>query len=211
MRPLLATALFLATVPAALAQEWQLGGSLGYGWYRGIRVNGPAAEANAGIRNRFTAGAVVTEDLYEHLSGEIRYLYHDGDPYLSLGGRTANTQGQSHSVTYDTLLHLREREQRFRPFVAAGIGAKYYRTTGPAPSAQPAPAVASLVQANQFTVLVSVGAGVTWRLPNHLLIRADFRDYISPVPRKLFAPAANATARGLMHQFTPMVGVGLWF
>jgi hypothetical protein len=211
MRPLLASALFLAATTSAFAQEWQLGGSLGYGWYRGIRVNGPAAEAAAGIRNRFTAGAVVTEDLYEHLSGEIRYVYHDGDPYLSLAGRTGNMQGQSHSVTYDTLLHLRERGQRFRPFVAAGIGAKYYRATGPAPSPQPAPGVASLVQANQFTVLFSVGAGVAWRLPNHLLIRADFRDYITPIPKKIFAPAANATARGLMHQFTPMLGVGFWF
>jgi hypothetical protein len=207
----LAIALLLATAPIVFAQQWQIGGSLGYGWYRGIRANGPAAEATAGIRNRFTAGAVVTEDLYEHLSGEIRYTYHDGDPYLSLGSRTANMQGQSHSFTYDTLLHLREREQRFRPFVAAGIGAKYFRSTGPAPSVQPAPAVASLVQANEFRLLVSIGAGVIYRFPNRLFVRADFRDYISPVPRKLFAPAANATVRGLMHQFTPMVGVGFWF
>jgi hypothetical protein len=29
------------------------------------------------IRNRFAAGAVFGEDLYEHFSGEVRYLYHD--------------------------------------------------------------------------------------------------------------------------------------
>lgn len=211
MRTKLATALLLATASAAFAQQWQFGGSLGYGWYRGIRVNGPGAEATGGIRNRFTAGFVVTEDLYERISGELRYIYHDGDPYLSLGGRTGNMQGQSHSFTYDTLFHIREREQRIRPFIAAGVGAKYFRATGPAPSAQPAPGVASLVQDTQFRLLVSVGGGVIYRLPNHMLVRADFRDYISPVPRKLFAPAANATARGLLHQFTPMIGFGFWF
>jgi hypothetical protein len=211
MRLKVATALLLATASTAVAQQWQMSGSLGYGWYRGIRVNGPGAEATAGIRNRFTAGFVATEDLYERISGEVRYIYHDGDPYLSLSGRTANMQGQSHSVTYDTLIHLRQRDQRLRPFFAAGIGAKYFRSTGPSPNAQPAPGVASLVQANEFRLLVSVGAGVTYRFPNHLLVRADFRDYISPIPRKLFAPAANATARCLMHQFTPMIGFGFWF
>jgi hypothetical protein len=90
---------------ACFAQQWQIGGAIGYGWYRGVRVNGPGEQAAAGIRNRFAAGAVVTEDLYEHFSGELRYMYHDGDPYLSVGGRTANMQGQSHSFTYEVLAH----------------------------------------------------------------------------------------------------------
>ena len=97
---------------ACFAQEWQIGGAIGYGWYRGARVNGPGEQAAAGIRNRFAAGAVVTEDLYEHLSGELRYMYHDGDSFLSLNGRSVNIQGQSHSVTYEVLLHSRPRLHR---------------------------------------------------------------------------------------------------
>jgi hypothetical protein len=205
----LALALMVAT--AAFAQKWEAGGSFGYGWNRNLRVNGPGAEATVGIRDRFVAGAVLTEDLYEHVSGEVRYTYQDGDPFLSFNGRTANVQGQSHSFTYDTLLHLRDRDQRLRPFVVGGIGAKLYRTTGPSPAVQPAPSVAFLGESDQWKVLVSVGAGVTYRFPNHLLLRADFRDYISPAPRKVFVPAAGATVRGLVHQFTPMVGVGVWF
>jgi hypothetical protein len=202
-------AFFLAT--AAFAQQWEVGGSLGYGWYRKFRVNGPGAEASAGIQNRFTAGVVVSEDLYEHISGDLRYTYQDGDPFIELGGRRANIQGQSHSFTYDTLFHVRNRDYRLRPFFAAGAGAKYFRSTGPEPSQQPAPAQASLVHANQWRLVVSVGAGVTYRFPNHIVVRADFRDYISPVPRRIFSPAPGATARGLMHQFTPMFGVGYWF
>jgi hypothetical protein len=196
---------------SAFAQDWEAGGSIGYGWYRQARINGPGAEAQVGIQNRFTAGAVLTEDLYDHLSGEIRYIYQDGDPYLSLAGARANIQGQSHSFLYDVLFHLKNRDQRLRPFLATGVGAKLYRTTGPAPAVQPAPAVASLAGQDQWRLLVSVGGGVSYRFPNHLVVRADFRDYITPFPGRIFAPAGTASARGLMHMFTPMVGVGYWF
>jgi hypothetical protein len=203
-------AVFLFAV-SAFAQDWQVGGSLGYGWYRKARINGPGAEAQVGIQSRFTAGAVLSEDLYEHLSGEVRYTYQDGDPYLSLAGTKAIIQGQSHSFTYDALIHIKNRDQRLRPFIALGIGAKLYRTTGPAPPVQPAPAVATLVRDDEWRMLVSVGAGVTYRFRNHLILRGDFRDYITPFPGKLFVPSPTSTARGLMHQFTPMIGVGYWF
>jgi hypothetical protein len=193
------------------AQQWEIGGAIGYGWYRGARVNGPGAEAQAHIGNRFVAGAVATEDLYDHLSGEVRYVYQDGDPILSLNGAQARIQGQSHAFTYDLLIHIHSPEQRLRPFIALGAGAKYYRTTGPAPGIQPAPLEATLVRANDWKLLVSVGFGATYRLRNHLLVRADFRDYITPFPKKLFVPAAGATDRGLFQQFTPMVGLGYWF
>jgi hypothetical protein len=221
---LLATVLFTGVVgirlvfaalvaAAAFGQQpqWELGASVGYGWYRGVRVNGPGAEAKAGIHSRFAAGAVATEDLYERISGEIRYTYHDGDPFLSLNGRSANIQGQSHAFTYETLFHLRDRDSRLRPNFAAGAGGKYFRATGPEPNPQPGPGAAVLVNTSEWRFVVSVGGGVTWRMPNHLLLRADFRDYISPFARKLIVPAAGATARGLLHQFTPMVGVGFWF
>ena len=196
---------------ACFAQAWEVGGVIGYGAYRNARVNGPGAEAKAGIRNRFAAGATVTEDLYDHLSGEIRYLYQDGDPFLTLGSRTANIQGQSHSFTYEVLLHPRDKEHRLRPFAAIGAGAKYYRTTGPEPKPQPAPAEATLVRANEWRFLASGGAGVSYRLRNHLMVRGDFRDYITPFPRKLFVPGENATDRGLFQMFTVTFGVGYWF
>jgi len=205
----LAAALLCAS--ACFAQEWQLGGVIGYGWYRDVRVNGPGEQASAGIRNRFAAGAVLTEELYEHVSGEIRYMYHDGDPFLSLNGRTASMQGQSHSFTYELLLHLRDRDSRLRPFVAVGGGGKYYRTTGPEPNPQPAPREAILVRENDWELLVSAGIGASYRLTNHVLLRADFRDYITPFPKGLFVPSAGATDRGLFQQFTPMVGLSYGF
>jgi opacity protein-like surface antigen len=193
------------------AQSWEVGGAIGYGAYRDVRVNGAGAQATAGIRNRFVAGGVVTEDLYEHLSGEIRYQYQDGDPFLSLNGKTGNMQGQSHSFSYDVLVHVKPREEKLRPFVALGMGARWYRSTGPEPNPQPAPALAALTHDDDWKLLVTVGGGVTYKLPNHLLLRADFRDGITPFPKKIFVPAAGATDRGLFQMFTTTIGVGYWF
>jgi hypothetical protein len=203
--------LLFAAATACFAQSWEVGGVIGYGAYRDVRVNGPGAEAHAGIRNRFAVGATLTEDLYDHLSGEIRYLYQDGDPFLTLGGRTGTIQGQSHSFTYEVLVHARDKEHRLRPYAAIGAGAKYYRTTGPEPNPQPAPAEATLVRANQWRFLASAGVGVSYRLRNHVMLRADFRDYITPFPRKVFVPAANATDRGLFQMFATTIGVGYSF
>jgi hypothetical protein len=193
------------------AQEWEIGGSIGYGIYRDVRVNGAGSEATVGIRNRFAAGAVVTENLYDHFSGEVRYLYQDGDPFLSYRGARANVQGQSHTIVYNVLFQVRQREARLRPFGLVGVGGKFYRTTGPAPEVQPAPNIALLARANEWKVVVTVGGGVSYRFGNHVVLRGDFIDEITPFPKRLFVPVNNSTDRGLFQQFTPMVTVSYGF
>jgi hypothetical protein len=70
-------------VAYCFAQDTEIGGAIGYGVYRDGSIYAPGGKTEAGIRNRFAAGAVFGEDLYDHLSGEIRYLYHDGHAFLS--------------------------------------------------------------------------------------------------------------------------------
>jgi hypothetical protein len=74
----------VAFTGACLAQEQQneLSGTIGYGLYRHATVFSSDGTATAGVRNRFVAGVVYTENLYQYLSGEIRYLYQDGIPYV---------------------------------------------------------------------------------------------------------------------------------
>jgi opacity protein-like surface antigen len=196
---------------ACFAQQYELGGAIGYGAYRGASVISPGGTATAGIANRFAAGVVFCEDLYEHFSGEARYLYHDGDPFLSSGSVKGNVQGQSHAFHYDVLFQFRRREERLRPYVAVGGGVKYYRTTGPAPVPQPLPRIASLTSKDEWNLLVTFGGGVKYRLRSNLIVRADFRDYITPFPKNLFVPAANGTDRGIFHQFTTLFGVSYSF
>jgi len=201
----------LAAAACSAQPRYELGGTIGYGVYRNASINSPNGTATAGIQNRFVAGGLLCEDLYEHFSGEVRYLYQDGDPFLSLGSRKGNIQGQSHAVHYDLLLHPTPRESRIRPFAAAGVGAKYFRTTGPEPNPQPAPQVADLVKNNQWVWLVTVGGGVKVRVVDHVIVRGDFRDYISPFPTRLFVPTTGGTDRGIFHQFTPTFGLSYSF
>src|SRR4051794_9566262 len=88
-----------------VAQQYELGATIGYGIYRTGSIYAPGGKAEAGIRNRFAAGAVFSEDMHSHVSGEIRYLFHDGHPFLSAGGVKSDIQGQSHTFTYELLFH----------------------------------------------------------------------------------------------------------
>ncbi len=206
--------LFLATAAAhaqATYSRWEIGGDIGYGAYRNGTIFANGATATAGIRNGVAAGAVIGEDLYEHFSGEIRYEYQDGHPFLSSGSVSKDIQGQSHTITYDFLVHLTPRESRFRPFAAAGVGAKDYAITGPAQNPQPLPTIGTLNHVDQWRFVVSLGGGVKVRLMSHVLARFDFRDYLTQFPKRQLAPVANGTARGLFQQFTPMFGLSYIF
>jgi hypothetical protein len=199
--------LALLCASVCFAQPFEVGGMAGYGAYRNATVDAPAGTATAGIGNRFVVGAVFGEDLFPHLSGEIRYLYQDGDPFVSAAGVSGNIQGQSHALHYDFLIQARRREFRLRPYAIAGAGVKYYRTTGPEPLVQPLPAIVTLIHRNQVSALFTAGAGVRYRLTDRIYVRGDFVDYITPFPSHLFQPAPFGTDRGIFHQFTPTVGI----
>jgi len=64
---------------------------------------------------------------------------------------------------------------------------------------------------DQLKTLASVGAGVKIRMSRHVLLRLDFRDYITTFPRKQIQPVPFATARGIFHQLTPLVGISYVF
>ncbi len=200
----------MAAVPA-LAEDWEIGASIGYGIYRNGSIYASAGKVTAGVRNRFAAGAVFSEDLYEHISGEIRYLYHDGHPFVSGNGTRTDLQGQSHAFHYDLLFHFRPRGRRLRPYAIAGIGAKLYEIVGPGNPAQPLAAIATLTTTDELKLLVTGGAGVKYVLGHNIVARFDFIDYVTPFPKKQIQPAPYGTARGLLQQFTPLFGLGYRF
>ncbi len=193
------------------AQEWEVGGAVGYGAYRNASVLSPAGTAVAGVRNRYALSASTCHDMYEHLSGEIRYSYQDGDPFLAAEAAETNLQGHSHAIHYDLLFHVRPRSRRFRPYVAAGLGAKQYVSHGPREPLPPLSSIAALAVNSEVKPLVSLGGGLKLRISRHLNLHFAFRDYLTPFPKKLFVPADGGRARGFLHQFTPFAGVGYEF
>jgi hypothetical protein len=44
-----------------------------------------------------------------------------------------------------------------------------------------------------------------------MLLRAEFRDYLTTFPKAQIVPAPNNTARGIFEQFTPLFGVSYTF
>ncbi len=194
-----------------LAQNWEIGGGVGEGVYKNATITGAAGTADAGIRNRYVATAVVNEDLWEHFSGEFRYIYHGGDTFLQSGSTQGSIVALSHTFTYDALLHIKDRGSRFRPYVAFGAGAKYYGTSGSTPKPQPLPAIAGLTTQSQWEPVLDFGGGVKVRVTEHVVVSGDVRDYITRFPNHLFPAASGARASGVLQQVTPMVGIGYRF
>ena len=199
---------------AALAwgqQKYEIGATIGYGIYRDGTIFSDTQTVQAGIRNRFAAGINIGADYTDYLSGELQYLYHDGHPFLQNSGVKSDIQGNSEALTLNVLFYFQKRERRVRPFVDGGVGGKEYVIAGPAPFPQPVPQVASLTTNDVWKVVFVPGGGVKIRVIPHMLVRAEFRDYLTTFPRQQIVPAPHNTARGIFQQFTPLFGVSYTF
>ncbi len=196
---------------AAWSQTYELGADIGYGIYHNGTILSSAGTIQAGIRNRFAAGIDLGYEFSDYVSEQISYLYHDGHPFLEGQGVKTDIQGQSQALTVALLFHFKPRKARFRPFVSGGAGAKDYVIAGPEPFPQPIPQIASLTTNDVWKVVFTVGGGVQYRLRPHVLVRAEFRDYITTFPRQQIVPAPHNTARGVFDQFTPLFGVSYTF
>jgi opacity protein-like surface antigen len=196
---------------AAFGQQYEIGANVGYGFYRNGTIYSASETAQAGIRNRFAAGIILGDEFSDYVSAEFRYLYQDGHPFLQAPGVKSDIQGQSDALTIELVFHFKTREHRLRPFLAGGSGAKEYVIAGPEPFPQPIPQIASLTANDVWKVVFSVGGGVKFRLLPHMLLRAEFRDYLTTFPRQQIVPALHNTARGVFEQFTPLFGVSYTF
>jgi len=199
--------LLFAIAPCCLAQYWDVGIAGGYGFYHNPTIKTPLGSAEAGVENGWAAGAVLTEDVTEHFGGELRYTYRAGDLTLSSSGTKANLNADTHTVNYDLLIYGTPRRARVRPFAAVGGGIKNYIGTGVENMVQPLSNFALLTHASQIEGLVSVGGGVKFMMAHRLVLRFDFRDYMTPFPDRLFGRVPNATQHGWLHDFVPLVGV----
>jgi opacity protein-like surface antigen len=207
----LAAFLFVSAAAGQQFQQFQIGAEIGYGFYRNGSIFSNESTVQAGIRNRFAAGILLGDDFQEYVSCEFRYLYHDGHPFLQASGVKVDMQGQSQALTGEALFHFKDRTHRWRPYAIAGAGAKGYIVAGPEPFPQPIPQVASLAANDVWKVAFNVGGGVKFRLRDHVLVRAEFLDYLTTFPRTQIVPAPHNTARGIFQQFTPLFGVSYTF
>jgi hypothetical protein len=213
MRLLSGVLTLLVSVSGGLfAQEhWEVGGAAGYGIFRNVNVTGPTMSGTTGFDNGVAASAVLGQDLYRFIGGEIRYTYQRNELKVSSGGTTATMSGDSHALHYDVLFHAASREAVVRPYLAAGAGVRYFRGTGAEHAYQPLMNLVALTSVNQAEPLLSAGGGVKIALEHNALLRLDFRDYATPFPSSLLATLPGVRAGGWVHDFVVLVGLSKTF
>lgn len=211
MRSLGPLVLALALVAGCLGQGY-IGGAAGYGVAKDLTVSNAAGSASTGFKSGAGLGAFAGHNLYDYLGGELRYLYRFSDLKLSSGGTAITFGGHSHAVHYDLLIFARGRHAPVRPFAAVGGGIRYFRGTGQEHAVQPLGNFAVLTKTSQLKGLATFGGGVQVKLGRHAFLRAEFRDYLSPVPKLVIAPVPGAKLSSCwMHDFTPLGGIGFSF
>jgi hypothetical protein len=207
MRSFLRICLLLSPLPGALwSQQWEFGGSAGYGMYRDVSLTNGTITGKTGFKSGVAFGAVFGNQTTRLIGGEARYTFRSNDLTVKSGGTEAKAGAQSHALHYDLLIHSKSSEARVRPFAAIGGGIKYYRGTGAEPVFQPLSNLVVLTHTNELQPLISAGGGLKFRLSPRTLMRIDARDYITPFPGDLLARRANTRASGWFHDFVVMFG-----
>jgi Outer membrane protein beta-barrel domain len=196
-----------AAASSAFAQQWEVGGGAGLSFLPGVSVSGPGGSATTGFKTGPAAGAYLGQNLYPHISGEIRYDFAVSSLRLSSGGTEATFAGLSHMVHYDVLLHTNRPGARSQMFVALGGGMRIFQGTGTEAAYQPLSQFAYFTKTYAVKPMASVGAGVRYKLGPRLYLRAEFRDYISPFPEAVITPAPGMKIGRILQDFVPMVGI----
>ncbi len=201
---------FLASLGLASAQNVELGGLALITAYRSASVQSGPSAGSLGFSPGPTFGGFLGQNMGDHFGGEIRYLYAQNDLKLSSGGTETKFAGRSHIVNYDVLVYLSGREARVRPYAAFGGGLKRYQGTGTEQPFQPLSNLALLTKTGETLPTADFGGGVKLHLSRNAVLRIEFRDYLTKVP-KVFEASPGAKISGLLHQWVPAVGISWTF
>ena len=206
---LAAAALALALAGPASAQSEIEIGALGLiSDYTSLDVSNSARSGAVGPALGFSGGFILGQAMSDRWGGEFRYLYFRNDLELDAGSDSAELGAQSHAVHYDVLYYFKDPDVRVRPYVAAGIGLKYYQGTGTEDPFQPGNDLALLTRTNQSMFMGDVGVGVKFRVGRNATFRVEFRDYMTGVPTEVIAASPGADLQGgILHHWAPLFGI----
>src|SRR4051812_18157611 len=207
MKTLRHSLLFCAAATAAFAQQWEIGGGAGGSFVPAVSVSSPKGSATTGFQPGLAAGFYLGQNLYKHLSGEVRYTFLQSDLKLASGGTTAAFSGNTHAVYYDLLLHTSRRESRAEVYAAIGGGMKIFRGTGKEAAYQPLSQFGYFTKTQAVKPMLSAGGGVKFKLSPHVALRTEFRDFMTPFPKELITPAPGAKFGSMLHNVVPMASI----
>jgi hypothetical protein len=207
MRRLVFSFVILAAASTAFAQQWEFGAVGGGSLLSDVSVSGPAGKATAGFAPGAAFGAFFGENLYSHLTGEVRYEYLQSDLRLSSGGQSAQFTGGQHALHFDMLYHTNRKESRTQFFASLGGGVKVFRGTGAPEAYQALSQIGYFTKTQSIKPMVSVGGGLTFQLAPRIFLRAEVRDFITAFPTELITPAPGMKFGSLLNDIVPLVGI----
>jgi len=202
---------FLAAASAAWGQQWEFGAVGGESLLSNVRVSGGVAPATAGFQEGVAAGAFVGQNLYRRLSGEFHYMFLQSNLRIQSNGSEAGFSGRAHAIHYDLILHTHPSESRPQLFAAAGGGVKVFQGTGQEEAYQPLSQYGYFTNTRVLKPMLSVGGGMKFALSRKVILRTEVRDYITPFPTNLIAPAPGMKFGSILHDLVPMAGVSYLF
>ncbi|MBI3665153.1 MAG: outer membrane beta-barrel protein [Acidobacteria bacterium] len=208
--PILFVAMLGAGFGLQAQDRFELGGLALATAYRGTGVQSGSTVGSIGFQPGPAGGGFVGQTMSDRIGGELRYLFAQNNLKLSSGGTETTFSGRSHIVAYDLLIYASRRNARIRPFLAGGGGLKYYQGTGTEQEVQALMNLALLSKTNEALPTADFGAGVKFRTSRNTMVRIEFRDYITKVP-KIFTAAPGATISGILHQWVPAFGFSWTF
>jgi len=207
MRSLVFSVVILAAASTAFAQQWEFGAVGGGSLLSDVSVSGPAGKATAGFAPGAAFGAFFGENLYTHLTGEVRYEYLQSDLRLSSGGQSAQFTGGQHALHFDMLYHTNRKESRTQFFASLGGGVKVFQGTGAPEAYQALSQIGYFTKTQAIKPMVSVGGGLTFQLAPRIFLRAEVRDFITAFPTELITPAPGMKFGSLLNDIVPLVGI----
>jgi len=202
---------FLLLVPASKAEEWEIGGAVGYSYLRDATITRDGATAKAGLERNAAVSLYASHREWRLLGGDIYYTYRPGDLKLTSGGTTVNFDSVSHLIHYDLTIHPLRGHGRVEPYFGFGGGIRVVQGTGREAAFQPLNNFAVLSRTQEILPLLSLAAGARVRLSKYTAVRFEFRDNITPFPGRVIFVNRQANASNWWHDFTPQVGFGVTF
>jgi hypothetical protein len=193
------------------AQEWELGAAGGYGWHVNPSIISAAGSIQSGFDSKGVMGVVFGQNMYEHIGGELRWIYQFGGPHLKSQGVETSATGYSNLLTYDVLFHMSHREAKLRPYVSGGAGIKVYTDSQHRFVGQPFFDSAILVSRSQVVAAISAGGGLKYQVSRDILLRFDFRTYFTPAPDEILRPVRASYIHGWMYNLVPLGGISFVF
>lgn len=212
MKTLGYAALFLTAVVTAPAQQWEVGGLGGGSFLNTGSVSSPAGGATAGFQPGFVGGGYFGQNLYPHLSGEIRYEFFQSNMQITAGNTSASFAGMAHAVHYDLLWHTIRRGSPVQYFAALGGGMKIFRGTGTETPYQATENWGYMTKTQEVKPMASLGGGITYRISPRVTLRAEIRDFLTPFPTKVITPPSSSVKYpSLLNDIVPMFSLSYSF